>query len=95
MPYSIDRELDDAARKAHRRIRREEKARERREHEARMEAIHEESRTIVATGRCPDCDSGLHRNYSLTGWWQCDRYGTLDFRHDKTGPSCSFQCFTE
>lgn len=64
-------------------------------HRAKMEAIHVAARAVVATGRCPECGSGLHRNLSIAGWWQCDRSGSGHFRRDLTGAPCSFQTFTE
>lgn len=36
-------------------------------HRARMAQIHAENAAIVATGKCPDCGAGLHRNNSLGG----------------------------
>jgi hypothetical protein len=75
--------------------RRAERKAERAAHQARMAAIHAESLAVVATGHCPDCGAGLHRNTSIAGWWQCDRSGSDPFRRDKTGAACSFQCFTE
>lgn len=74
---------------------REQRKAEREAHRARMEAIHAESLSIVKTGRCPECGSGLHRNSSIAGWWQCDRSGSGHFRRDLTGDHCGFQCFTE
>ena len=68
---------------------------EREAHQARMAAIHAESMAVVASGSCPDCGSGLHRNSSIAGWWQCDRSGSGHFRRDLTGSPCGFQCFTE
>jgi hypothetical protein len=64
-------------------------------HAAKMAAIHAENAAIVAIGKCPLCGSGLHRNGSLAGWWQCDRSGSGHFRRDLTGAHCDFQCFTE
>jgi hypothetical protein len=64
-------------------------------HVARMAAIRAENVAVVATGKCPDCGAGLHRNTSLAGWWQCDRSGSGHFRRDQTGAHCDFQCFTE
>ena len=60
-------------------------------HEARLAA----ARSIVATGKCPDCGGNLRRNLSLTGWWQCEQLGAVGFRKDADRPSCSFQTFTE
>lgn len=49
---------------------------------------------IVKTGKCPQCGSGLRRNLSLTGWWQCEQYGSVGFRKDDNKADCSFQTFT-
>ncbi len=49
---------------------------------------------IVASNKCPDCGSELHRNLSMLGWYQCNRFGAEGFRLDTTGNQCSFQCFT-
>lgn len=64
-------------------------------HVARMEALRSAARAIVATGKCPDCGAGIHRNITIAGWWQCDRSGSASFRRDNTGAHCSFQTFTE
>lgn len=48
---------------------------------------------ILRTGVCPQCGAGLHHNYSMTGWYQCDQYGAEGFRKDSSKPSCSFQFF--
>ena len=61
---------------------------------AREDARYEEARRIVVTGKCPDCGAKLHRNLSLTGWWQCSQLGAVGFRADPTKPSCPFQTFT-
>lgn len=60
----------------------------------KLDRIHDESVAIVKTGVCPQCGAGLHRNSSMTGWWQCDQYGSVGFRKDADKPACSFQCFT-
>jgi hypothetical protein len=49
---------------------------------------------VVATGACPDCGQGLHRNLALAGWWQCDGFGAEGFRKAGAKP-CAFQTFTE
>jgi hypothetical protein len=67
----------------------------RKAHAAKMAAIHADTRRIVATGCCPQCGSGFRRNLALTGWWQCEQYGTTGFRKDDGKPSCSWQGFTE
>jgi hypothetical protein len=71
------------------------RAAEKAAHQARMAQIHAEARAVVATGKCPTCGSGLHRNNSIAGWWQCDRSGSGHFRRDLAGNPCSFQTFTE
>ena len=65
------------------------------EHETKMARIHEQGRAVVASGKCPVCGSGLHRNLSFAGWWQCNRSGSGSFRLDPTGNHCDFDCFTE
>ncbi len=64
-------------------------------HKDRMDAIHANAQAIVATGKCPTCGSGLRRNNSMTGWWQCEQYGAEGFRARPNAPSCSWQDFTE
>jgi len=75
----------------------EQKRARRMEREA-AKARHDEyiakARAVVATGKCPVCGAGIHRNLSLTGWWQCDRFGSPGFRKDETGPECNWQVFT-
>lgn len=61
----------------------------------RIRKAHEETRAVVASGKCPTCGAGLRRNLSLTGWWQCEQLGAEGFRKDPTKPSCSWQGFTE
>lgn len=61
---------------------------------ARRAKLYAENQAVVDTGKCPDCGSGLHRNLSLAGWWQCDRFGSEGFQKDP-GPKCDFQVFTE
>ena len=48
----------------------------------RMEAAKTNARAVVATGICPQCGKGLRRNLSMTGWWQCEQYGSVGFRKD-------------
>lgn len=62
---------------------------------ARREARQAEARAVVAAGKCPLCGSGLRRNLALTGWWQCEQYGSDGFRKDSSRPACGFQTFTE
>lgn len=63
----------------------------------RIAKAQAEMREHVARGTCPDCGSELKRNSSMSGWWQCARYGSDAFREPKYRglPSCSFQGFTE
>lgn len=64
------------------------------EQKARIEAVHEEARRQVATGKCPH-GHGLRRNLSLTGWWQCEQFGAPSFRARPDEPACDWQAFTE
>jgi hypothetical protein len=64
-------------------------------HAAKMESFRALARAVVATGKCPQCGGGIHRNLSLAGWWQCNRFGADTHRVDKTGPKCEWQDFTE
>jgi len=57
----------------------------------RTERRNAECRAILATGKCPECGSALKRNLSLSGWWQCEQYGTTGFRARDNDPQCSFQ----
>ena len=61
----------------------------------RIKAAQEETRRVVASGSCPLCGGQLRRNLSLTGWWQCEQFGSEAFRKDATKPPCSWQGFTE
>ncbi len=61
---------------------------------AKLDALQAEARKIVNTGVCPDCGAKLKRNLSITGWWQCEQYGSVGFRKDENKPACPFQCFT-
>lgn len=64
------------------------------ERETRAE-YYAEAMKIVATGKCPKCGAGIHRNLSLSGWWQCDQYGAETHRKRADLPACSWQTFTE
>lgn len=64
-------------------------------HRESMAAAQNKAREIVATGKCPSCGAGIHRNNSMAGWWQCDQSGSEHFRRDKTGEACSWQTFTD
>ena len=55
----------------------------------------EKAKTIVSIGKCPQCGLPLKRNNAMTGWYQCEQYGSEQFRRDALKPSCSFQTFTE
>ena len=65
------------------------------EAKARMEKSRAECKAVVASGKCPRCQSPLRRNLALTGWWQCSQYGSDGFRKDSTKPACDWQGFTE
>lgn len=62
---------------------------------ARMAAARAEAAKVVAAGKCPCCGSGLRRNLSIAGWWQCEQFGAEGFRKNAAKPSCSWQGFTE
>lgn len=64
-------------------------------HREKMDALKNAAKAVVATGKCPNCGAGIHRNLSLAGWWQCNRSGSATFRKDPTGAHCNFQTFTE
>jgi hypothetical protein len=66
----------------------------RKQRQAEIEARIAQAIEIVKTGKCPQCGSALRRNNALTGWWQCEQYGSDGFRKDDSKPSCSFQTFT-
>lgn len=73
---------------------RAERKAERRASAERIARAQAETAAVVASGVCPCCGGGVHRNLSLTGWWQCDRFGSEGFRKDPTGAQCSWQGFT-
>jgi len=62
------------------------------EHLAQIQAA---TRAVVATGKCPECGSKLRRNLSITGWWQCEQFGSEQFRARPQEKSCQWQGFTE
>lgn len=74
---------------------RAEKMAARRASDERIAKAQAETRAIVASGKCPFCGSGLRRNLSLTGWWNCEQMGAPTFRKDASKPACSWQGFTE
>jgi len=82
------------AAKSLRSIARAEKAAARKAHAEKMAKLHAAAAAVVATGKCPECGAGIHRNSSMTGWWQCDRSGSASFRRDPSGAHCSWQTFT-
>lgn len=61
------------------------------EHRRRLDA----ARAIVATGRCPQCGSAIHRNTSMAGWWMCAQGGAACVRVRPEDPPCPWQTFTE
>ncbi len=61
---------------------------------ARMAQAHTEACAVAASGKCPLCGSGLRRNNALTGWIQCEQFGTIGFRKDDSKPQCNWQGFT-
>lgn len=61
----------------------------------RFAKLHAEAQAIVSTGTCPTCGCGLKRNLSISGWWQCEQFGSDGFRKDSSKPQCGFQTFTE
>lgn len=67
---------------------------ERKASNARIEQAQAATRAVVATGKCPDCGSGLKRNLALTGWWTCEQRGAVGFRARAESPACSWQGFT-
>lgn len=62
----------------------------------RIAQAHAEMQAHVARGTCPLCGAKLRSNSSMTGWWQCGRFGQDNFRAPeyRGQPSCSFQGFT-
>jgi NMD protein affecting ribosome stability and mRNA decay len=60
------------------------------EREARLQ----HNQAIVQTGLCPDCGSKLKRNCAMSGWWQCEQFGSEQFRARPNAPECNFQVFT-
>ncbi len=60
----------------------------------RMRAANQEARTAVSTNTCPKCGGNVHRNLSLTGWIQCDGFGSEGFRKNANAVPCSWHGFT-
>jgi hypothetical protein len=48
----------------------------------------------LRSNKCPQCGGGVHRNLALTGWVQCDGFGTEGFRKNPSAVPCSWQGFT-
>lgn len=70
---------------------------ERTEQAARIAKAQAEMQAHVARGTCPHCGAKLRANSSMTGWWQCGRYGQDNFRAPEYRglPGCAFQGFTQ
>lgn len=62
--------------------------------QTRIQAAQEETQRIVATGHCPFCGSGIRRNSSISGWWQCEQFGAPAFRARADEEDCHWQGFT-
>ena len=58
---------------------------------------YEQAKTIVESGKCPDCGFPLFRNNTIAGWWQCVCYPSESMRKEeyKGFPQCDFQIFTD
>jgi hypothetical protein len=61
----------------------------------RISKHNEETQAVVDSGKCPQCGSKVKPNYSITGWWQCEQYGSTGFRARDNDPQCSWQGFTQ
>lgn len=70
---------------------------ERQAWKVRLAELQAKARSVVATGKCPDCGAPLLRNLAIAGWWQCAGYASPAFRKPEYRdlPKCSFQTFTE
>ncbi len=64
------------------------------ESKARMAAAHQAAQAVWASGKCPCCGAGLRQNSALTGWIQCEQFGTTGFRKHDDKPQCNWQGFT-
>jgi NMD protein affecting ribosome stability and mRNA decay len=62
-------------------------------YKAKMEKHYDECQAIWNNGICPTCGAKLQRNYSMSGWVQCEQLGAVGFRKDETKPSCNYQFF--
>lgn len=74
---------------------RRERAAARKASAARIAEEQAKTRAIVATGVCPSCGSKIKRNLALTGWYQCEQYGSVGFRARNADAQCGWQGFTE
>jgi hypothetical protein len=72
---------------------RAETIRARKASDARIAQAQAETQAVVDAGSCPQCGAGVHRNWAITGWFQCDQYGSDGFRKDDAKPACSWQGF--
>jgi hypothetical protein len=72
---------------------RSERRAERKAQEARVATAKAATAAVVATGCCPHCGAKLRRNWSLTGWWQCEQFGAVGFRKDPNKAACEWQGF--
>ncbi len=68
---------------------------ERKASDKRIAEARAEAQAVVESNVCPDCGSGLRRNLSLTGWWQCEQFGADTHRARAADPACNWQGFTE
>ena len=64
------------------------------EQTARIAREHFNTEVAYERGQCPMCGRGVRRNWSITGWIQCEQFGAVGFRADGSMPSCSWQGFT-
>jgi ssDNA-binding Zn-finger/Zn-ribbon topoisomerase 1 len=55
----------------------------------------EEAKTVIATGKCPRCQTALVLNSTIRGWYQCGAYPDDKYRKPefKGLPQCGFQVF--
>jgi len=60
-----------------------------------MAVQRQEANMALATNTCPACGRGVRTNLAITGWVQCEQFGSIGFRKDDNAPSCSWQGFTQ
>lgn len=70
------------------------RAQQRKAETERLNAAYAETLRVVTSGKCPKCGSKLVRNSALTGWWQCEQFGSEQFRARPSDAPCSWQGFT-